>query len=71
MASSDAIKAVMERRSLTYRDLGFLTGLDPSYLNRIVRGDKVPSRLAALRIAKALGLRPEDVPAEPVPEAVL
>ncbi len=66
MPAADAIKAAMDREGWTYRDLGFLTGLDPGYLNQVVRGRRVPSRRTALRIAKALGLAPEDVPAEPV-----
>lgn len=71
MPEGNTVRAAMEQEGLTYRDLAFLTGLDPGYLNRIARGDKVPSRKAALRIAKALGLRPEEVPAEPIPEVVL
>ncbi len=72
MAGPDpaAIRTAMEREGLTYRDLAFLTGLDAGYLNRIARGDNVPSRKAALRIAKALGINPETIPAEPIPEAV-
>lgn len=67
----DAMREAMIQQECTYRDLSFLTGgLDPGYLNRIVRGQKVPSRRVALRIAKALGLRPDEVPAEPAQQEV-
>lgn len=66
MPACDAIRAVMEREGWTYRDLGYLTKLDPGYLNQIVKGRKVPSRRTALRIAKALDIDPEDISAEPV-----
>lgn len=46
--------------------MGFLTGLDPGYLNQIVNGKKVPTRRTALRIAKALDIDPKQVPSEPV-----
>jgi len=60
----------MEREGLTFSDLAYLTGISRPHLSRIVHGHVVPSRKAALRIAKALGLRPEDIPAEPLPEVV-
>ncbi len=66
MPASDAIKAVMEREGWTYRDLAYLTRLDAGYINQIVKGRKTPTRRTALRIAKALGIDPEDISAEPV-----
>lgn len=50
----EALAIVMADRGTSYRDLGHLTGYSAPHLCRIARGERRPSRAAALRIAKAL-----------------
>jgi len=52
------MKRLMARRSVSFRGLAFVTGLDAGYLCRIANGERRPSREAAVAIAKALGVGP-------------
>jgi transcriptional regulator with XRE-family HTH domain len=55
------LREVMERRRLSYRDLGVLTGYNHGYLSRVARGQRRPSPAAALAIAKALRVKTADL----------
>jgi len=46
----------MKREGRSFRVLGFLTNYDPGYLWRVARGERSPSREAAVKIAKALNM---------------
>ena len=52
------LRAEMERRQLSYRDLAFLTGYSAGFLCRVANGKRRPSREHALAIARALKVSP-------------
>jgi transcriptional regulator with XRE-family HTH domain len=58
MPSTPTLKAEMEARSLTYRSLGYLTGLSGAYICRVANGRRRASKKATLAIATALGMAP-------------
>lgn len=51
-----AMKEAMARKDYSFRNLAFLTKYSAAYLCRVAKGDRQPSREAALAIAKALGV---------------
>jgi transcriptional regulator with XRE-family HTH domain len=54
------IERLMSETGITYRALAEKTGLSAGYLNHIVHGNRpVPSNDLLVRIAKALGEKPE------------
>lgn len=55
---ASALTEAMRERGLSYRDLGFLSGLSPSYLCKIAAGQRRPAAWTALKIAKALQVDP-------------
>jgi transcriptional regulator with XRE-family HTH domain len=55
-----AMKRLMEERGLTYRQLAYLTGLSPGYLNHLTKGARpVPANRTLERIARALRVEPD------------
>jgi transcriptional regulator with XRE-family HTH domain len=57
----NGIRAEMERRSWTYRDLAYASGLSEPHLCRVVNGRRKPSPTALIAIAKALQMAPKTV----------
>lgn len=52
------LREKMQERELSFRDLGFLTDLNPGFLCRVASGKRRLSRESALRVARALGISP-------------
>lgn len=55
---ADLLREYRERAGLSQVRLARLSGFDHSYLSRLERGHRAPTRAAVLRLAKALGLQP-------------
>lgn len=54
----------MARKGLSFRDLGFLTDLDPGYLCRVANGKRRLSKAAAFRVSRALDVSPRRLVAQ-------
>jgi hypothetical protein len=48
----------MAKLGYSFRDLGFVTDLDPGYLCRVANGKRRLSKLAAMKVARALKISP-------------
>ena len=55
------IRDLRTKHGLTQEELAHRSELDYSYLNQIENGRRNPSLRAIARIAKALGVRPNDL----------
>ena len=56
-----AMQEAMAREGLSFRDLGFLTDLDPGYLCRAANGKRRLSRPAAFKVARVLKIAPRRI----------
>jgi hypothetical protein len=48
----------MAKAGYSFRDLGFVTDLDPGYLCRVANGKRHLSKPAAMKVARALKVSP-------------
>ncbi len=55
------IQDILDRRGISQREMARRTGLDYSYVNRLVNGRFVPRVDKALRLAAALEVQVEDL----------
>ncbi|MCX2728534.1 helix-turn-helix transcriptional regulator (plasmid) [Thermomicrobium sp. 4228-Ro] len=56
----DLLRSYRLRAGLSQVRLAKLAGIDRSFLNRLESGDRCPSRIVVLRLARALGLDERD-----------
>jgi excisionase family DNA binding protein len=61
----------MERERLSFRDLEAATGFSASYLCRVADGRRNPSPLAVRKLARVLGMTPEEISAHASPRSVM
>ena len=62
-----AMQEAMARKDLSFMDLGFLTDLDAGYLCWVANGKRRLSKVAALKVARALDVSPRRLRVEPEP----
>ena len=55
------VKEMMEKRKMNATELAYKSGISERYVNFITKGDRSPSVRIALRIAKTLGCKVEDI----------
>jgi transcriptional regulator with XRE-family HTH domain len=54
------LRIIRERAGLLKSDVAKKTGLDPTFLGRVERGEREPSWETACKLADALGVKTED-----------
>ncbi|MFN7961428.1 MAG: helix-turn-helix transcriptional regulator [Thermoanaerobaculia bacterium] len=57
----NSLKVERARRDLTQEDLAALVGVSRKTINTIERGKFIPSTWLALKLARALGMKVEDL----------
>jgi len=55
------LKRILDERGMTYMDLTLKTGLDPAHISKIVKDNKGVHVETALKIAKALDMKVEEI----------
>ena len=55
------LSLLLRQRGLSQRDLAGMVGLTPAAISRYVSGERKPKAIIVAKIAKSLGVRPEDL----------
>jgi transcriptional regulator with XRE-family HTH domain len=55
------LKRIREEKGMTQGDICRATGFDRAYISRVENGEKNPTLLNLEKIAKALGIKPDEL----------
>ena len=55
------VREIMKKRKMTATELAFNSGVSERYVNFIAKGDRLPSLKVAVRIARTLKCKVEDI----------
>lgn len=55
------LSLLLRQRGLSQRDLAEMVGLTPAAISRYVSGERKPKAIILAKIAKSLGVQPEDL----------
>lgn len=58
---SARLKALLKERGLSQKELAVMTGLTPPAISRYITGERMPRAIVIAKIAKALGVHPDDL----------
>lgn len=59
------LSALLDERGMSQKELAAKTGLTPAAISRYVNGMREPRPITIAAIAKALGVKPEDITGTP------
>lgn len=55
------LAALLKERDLTQKELAEATNLTPAAISRYINGERVPRAITIAALARALGVKPEDI----------